>query len=199
MHTQSCGLFSQYRCSSRPRAETFKTPPPGSQATSPSHPSVLQAPHQQIGGGKTQSTRAPYEYAVDPASLLPPTGMAPASTETFGAGPLDDTLVSESNIGQFSPPPHSGTTQLSTGGADNMSSWLLCDGPQSESVTWENRPRMKSVAVAWDPSSSGDAAGYRVYLMTVSALVQYSFDAGPETQLTADLPLGERLYYRGCL
>jgi hypothetical protein len=56
-------------------------------------------------------------------------------------------------------------------------------------------PQTKSVSFTWDPSPSGNADGYRVYVTTVSALAQYAFDAGPETQLKADLPVGEKYLF----
>lgn len=64
-----------------------------------------------------------------------------------------------------------------------MPPWLSRDGPRTKSVTF-----------GWDPPSSGDAAGYRVYVTTVSDLVQYAFDAGPETQVTLDLPIGKEYF-----
>ena len=173
----------------------FQDPSSGSPGTTLSYPSGLHAPQQQIARGEDQLTSGPHGSAVDPASLPAPTDMASAATEPFGAGVRGDTRASESTIEQFAPPPHTGTTQLSTGRADNMSPSLSRDEPQPQLVTWENRPRSKSVTLAWDPSLSGNADGYRVYLTAMSTLVQYAVDAGPAIQLTADLPLGERYYF----
>ena len=58
-----------------------------------------------------------------------------------------------------------------------------------------NGPRTKSLTVSWDHSPSGTATGYKVYVTTVNAAVQYTFDAGPETQLKAYLPIGESYYF----
>lgn len=157
----------------------FQDPASGSQGTTLSQPSASQAPRQQIDGSESRLTPASAANAVDPASLPARTGTAPPPSETFGAGPRGDTLASESEAGQVSPPSLSETTQttqLSTGGGDN-------------------RPQTKSVTLAWDPSPSGDAAGYKVYITMVSTSVQYAFDAGPETQFQIDLPIGKSYYF----
>lgn len=73
-----------------------------------------------------------------------------------------------------------------------MPPWLSRDGPQPELIGSENRSHTKPVTFTWDPSPSGNATGYKLYVRTVSALVQYAFDVGPETRLTVDLPHGER-------
>ena len=56
-------------------------------------------------------------------------------------------------------------------------------------------PQQKSVTLGWNPSLSADATGYKVHIITVSGLVRYAFDAGPATQLTVDLPIGERYLF----
>lgn len=169
----------------------FQDPASGSQGTTLSHPSVSQAPQQQIDGSESQLTPPPPANAVDPASLPISTGTAPASTETFGAGPRSDTFAGEFPAEQFSPPPHSETTQLSAGGQDNLPPWLSRDGPQPESVTWENQPRTKSVTFGWDPSPSGNATGYKVYVTTVPDSTQYVYDVSSETQIKATLLIGK--------
>lgn len=142
----------------------FQDPASGLQATTLSQPSVSPpAPLQQIGGSESQLTLPPPAYAVIPASLPAPTGTAPASTNTFGTGPRSDTLVT--------PPPHSGTTQLST----------------NEENNW---PRTKSVNFGWDPSPSGNAKGYKVYVTAVPGSMQYVYDVSSETQLKVTLPIG---------
>lgn len=167
-------------------------PASGSQGTILSHPSLAQAPQQPIGGNDSQLTPPASGDAVDPASLPITTDTAPASTETTGTGPQRDTLANGSAAEQVTPPPLSGTTQLSTGGGDNMPPWLSRDGLQPEPVRSENRPPTRSVTFTWNPSSSGNANGYRVYVTAVSTLVQHAIDAGPEPRLTVDLPIGER-------
>ena len=153
---------------------------------------LSQAPQQQVDQSQNQLTPVPPVYALDSASLPTPTGTVPASSETFGTGSVGDTPPNESAPGQFSPPSHSGTTQLSTSGADNNPPWLSRNGPQPESVESESRPLTKSVTFGWEPSSSGNATGYKIYITTVSALGEHAFDAGPETQLKVDLPIGEK-------
>ena len=73
-----------------------------------------------------------------------------------------------------------------------MPPWLSRNGPQPELVGSENRFHTKPVTFTWDSSPSGTAAGYKLYVTTVSALVQYTFDVGSETWLTEDLPHGEK-------
>ena len=106
---------------------------------------------------------------------------------------MGDTPPNESAPGQFSPPPHSGTTQLPTSGGDNNPPWFSRNGPQPESVGSESRSLTKSVTFMWEPSSSEGPTGYKVYVTSFSALGQHDvFDAGPETQFTVDLPIGEK-------
>ena len=59
-----------------------------------------------------------------------------------------------------------------------------------------NGPRTKSLTVSWDPSPTGTAVGYRVYVRMMSPTpMHYIFDAGAETKLNADLPIGENYYF----
>jgi hypothetical protein len=186
--TASCGDFQ-----APASGLTGQTAPAsGSLRTDLSQGPPSQAPQQQVDQSQNQLTPVPPVYALDSASLPTPTGTAPASTESFGTGSVGDTPQNESAPGQFSPPPHSGTTQLSTSGADNTPPWLSRNGPQPESVESESRPLTKSVTFGWEPSSSGNATGYKIYITTVSALVQHAFDAGPETQFKVDLLVGEK-------
>jgi hypothetical protein len=169
------------------------SPASGLPRTDLSQPPPSQASQQQVDQSQSQLTPVPLVYALDSANLPTPAGTAPASTETFGTGSVGDTPPNESAPGQFSPPPHSETTQLSASGADYNPPWLSRNGPQPESVGSESRPLTKSVTFGWEPSSSGNATGYNIYITTVSALVQHDvFDAGPETQFTVDLPIGEK-------
>jgi hypothetical protein len=170
----------------------FQDPASDAQGKPLSYPSVSQADQQQIVGSESQLASGPPAYAVNTASLPAPTNTAPASTETFGAGSGGDTRANESAAGRFSPPPQSGTAQLSTGGGENVPPWLSSAGPQPEPGGSENGPRAKSVTLTWDPPASGNMAGYRVYVTTVSALAQYTFDAGLQTTITVALPIGER-------
>ena len=173
----------------------FQDPVSGSQGTALSSPSGSQAPQQRITGNESLLAPAPPGYAVDPARLPVPMDTAPASTETSGVGPLGNMLANESAAEQLSPPPHSVTTQLSNGVRDSMSQWFSPDGTQPVSVGSEVRPQTKSVTFEWDPSLSGNADGYRVYVMTMSASMQYTFEAGPKTQHTVELPLGKNYYF----
>lgn len=66
------------------------------------------------------------------------------------------------------------------------------NGSAAEPLRSENRPQTRTVTFIWSPSSSGNAAGYRAYITTLSNSVQQTFDAGSEPQLTVDLPIGER-------
>ena len=99
----------------------------------------------------------------------------------------------------MSPPQDSSLRHLIPGrlscrpvGEITLPPWLSRNGPQPESVESESRPLTKSVTFGWEPSSSGNATGYKIYVTTVSALVQHAFDAGPETQFKIDLPVGEK-------
>jgi len=49
----------------------------------------------------------------------------------------------------------------------------------------------KSVTLSWDPSTSGDAAGYRVHLATVPPSMRYVYDVGPVTELSVYIPIGK--------
>jgi len=170
----------------------FQDPASDAQGKPLSSPSVSQADQQRIVGSESQLASGPPAYAVNTASLPAPTNTATASAETFGAGSGGDTRANESAAGRFSPPSQSGTAQLSTGGGDNVPPWLSIAGPQPEPRGSENGPQTKSVTFTWDPPSSGNAAGYKIYVTTVSTLAQYTFDAGPQTRLTVALPIAER-------
>lgn len=186
--TASCGDFQA--SSSGLTGQT--APASGSLRTDLSQALPSQDPQQQVDLSQNQLTPVPPVYALDSASLPTPTGTAPASAETFGTGSVGETPPNESAPGQFSPPPHSETTQLPTSGTDNNPLWLSRNGSQPESVGSESSSLTKSVTFAWEPSASGNAAGYKIYVTTVSALVQHVFDAGSETQFKVDLLIGER-------
>lgn len=59
---------------------------------------------------------------------------------------------------------------------------------------WQTResPIIKSVTLSWDPSASGNADGYRVYVTGDSTVFPYYVDAGPATQLAMTLLAGHR-------
>ena len=170
----------------------FQDPPSWPQGLYLSHPSASQAPQDQMGGSESHLTPAYSGAAVGSASLPTSLGMAPGSTDTFAAGTRIDTIANESAGGQLSPPPYSGTTQVSTGGAENIPPWLSPEEPQPAAIGFENRPRTRPVTFTWDSSSSGNVAGFRVYVTTVCTLVQYAFDAGRETQFRVVLPIGQQ-------
>lgn len=73
------------------------------------------------------------------------------------------------------------TTQLPT---------EMPSGPPSQALTLE-KPETQPVTFEWNPSPSGDAAGYIVRVSTTSAQAHYTFHTGRETRLVADLPRGE--------
>lgn len=66
-------------------------------------------------------------------------------------------------------------------------------GPPSQALTGE-KPETQPVTFEWNPSPSGDAAGYKILVSTMSAKTRYTFETGPETRLTVDLPKGESYY-----
>ncbi|MCS6292085.1 MAG: fibronectin type III domain-containing protein [Nitrospira sp.] len=53
------------------------------------------------------------------------------------------------------------------------------------------KPETKSITFEWNPSPSGNAAGYIVRVSTASAQTNYTFNTGQETRLVVDLPRGE--------
>lgn len=66
-------------------------------------------------------------------------------------------------------------------------------GPPPQALAWE-KPETQPITFEWNPSPSGDAAGYKILVSTVSAKTQYAFETGPETRLTVNLPKGESYY-----
>lgn len=65
-----------------------------------------------------------------------------------------------------------------------------------ELVTSENRPRTKSVTFLWDPSSSGNATGYKVSITALADSTEpvygeHVYDVSSETQLIATLLTGK--------
>ncbi|MCS6286573.1 MAG: fibronectin type III domain-containing protein [Nitrospira sp.] len=48
------------------------------------------------------------------------------------------------------------------------------------------------MTLVWNPSVSGNAIGYQVYIRSDSTGELNNFDAGPETQLTMNLLAGHR-------
>lgn len=141
----------------------FQDPASGSQGRALAHSSVTQVSLQEMGGSDRHLTPEPSANAVETASLPAPSGEAPASTETTGAGPQRAALVSESAVGQFSSPPQSGASQLSTGGGDNMPPWLSRAGSQPEPVglrtdlrqgRWPSRGALPHPAMRLDTEST---------------------------------------------
>ncbi|NOS77019.1 MAG: fibronectin type III domain-containing protein [Nitrospira sp.] len=66
-------------------------------------------------------------------------------------------------------------------------------GPPPQTLALE-KPETQPVTFEWNPSPSGDAVGYKILISTMSATTQYTFQTGPETRLTVDLPKGESYY-----
>jgi hypothetical protein len=63
--------------------------------------------------------------------------------------------------------------------------------------TLENRPRAKSVTFLWEPSPSGNATGYKVYITAVDDSTEplygeHVYDVSSETQLVAILLTGKK-------
>lgn len=69
----------------------------------------------------------------------------------------------------------------STNGSGNAPSWQTNESPA-----------MRTVTLVWNPSVSGNAIGYQVYIRSDSTGELNNFDAGPETQLTMNLLAGHR-------
>lgn len=65
--------------------------------------------------------------------------------------------------------------------------------PSPQEVARE-KPQTRLVTFEWNPSSSGNADGYKIIITTLSPLTQYAFETGPETRLTVDLPMGESYF-----
>ncbi|MEQ1794202.1 MAG: fibronectin type III domain-containing protein [Nitrospira sp.] len=59
---------------------------------------------------------------------------------------------------------------------------------------WQTRESLilRRVTLAWDPSASGDADGYRVYVRSESTVSPYYLEAGSATQLSMSLFVGQR-------
>lgn len=78
-------------------------------------------------------------------------------------------------------PPSPETTQLPTetpSGAPPQA--LALEKPETQPITFE-----------WNPSTSGDAAGYTIRISNTAATTHYTFQTGRETRLTVELPRGE--------
>ncbi|MDP3092214.1 MAG: hypothetical protein Q8N04_16195 [Nitrospira sp.] len=110
--------------------------------------------------------------------------VTPVSQEQTGetAPPLADTSTFPAEPAPSLPPPEA--TQLPTD---------MPSGPPSPALAWE-KPEMQPITFEWNPSPSGDAVGYKILITTMSAKTQYTFETGPETRLTVDLPKGESYY-----
>jgi len=144
----------------------FQDPASGGQGSQLTQPALTDVMPQQTGGN-------------EPDSL-------PGSTSTTGTGGNtahnETTSVSPTEPAPSLPPP--GTTQLpNQAPANPMPQILAREKPETQPVTFE-----------WNPSPSGDAVGYKILISTMSATTQYTFQTGPETRLTVDLPKGESYY-----
>lgn len=54
---------------------------------------------------------------------------------------------------------------------------------------------LRRVTLAWDPSASGNSAGYRVSVRSDSTVAPYYYDAGLATELTVSLLAGTRYWF----
>lgn len=111
-------------------------------------------------------------------SVTPVSGQQTGDTATPGA----DAPAVPAEPAPSLPSPE--TTQLPTetpSGAPPQA--LALEKPETQPITFE-----------WNPSPSGDAVGYKILISTMSATTQYTFQTGPETRLTVDLPKGESYY-----
>jgi hypothetical protein len=53
------------------------------------------------------------------------------------------------------------------------------------------KPETQPITFEWNPSPSGDAAGYTIRISNAAATTHYTFQTGRETRLTVELPKGE--------
>ncbi|THJ19850.1 MAG: hypothetical protein CAF44_013860 [Nitrospira sp. CG24D] len=108
-------------------------------------------------------------------SVTPVSGQQTGETATPGADA--STFPAEPTPSLPSPE----TTQLPT---------EMPASPPAQSLTGE-KPETQLVTFEWNPSPSGNAAGYIVRVSTTSAQAHYTFHTGRETRLVADLPRGK--------
>ncbi len=63
-------------------------------------------------------------------------------------------------------------------------------GPPPQAQALE-KPETQPITFEWNPSPSGDAAGYTIRISNTAATAHYTFQTGQETRLTVELPKGE--------
>jgi Fibronectin type III domain len=137
--------------------------------------------------------QAPYltQPSLDPSSQQPAFSPAPAPADQDlpASGPLP--AQSRNTPGGNEPPSSLPASQPvppadppSPNGSGNAPPWQTSESPVIRRVT-----------LTWDPSSSGDPTGYRVYVRSDPTVEPSYFDAGPVTQLTMSLIVGNRYFF----
>lgn len=161
----------------------FQDPASGVQRSHLTHPALTQVTSPQTGGDGSYIAPPPAEYPGDQASRPLPADSLPPSTGAIETG--SNTTLNETTFLSPAEPtpslPAPGATQLPNQAPAN---------PMPQTLTWE-KPETKSITFEWNPSPSGDAAGYIVRVSTASAQTHYTFQTGQETRLVVDLPKGE--------
>lgn len=164
----------------------FQDPASGAQESHLTNPALTQVTSQQTGRDESYIAPPPAEYPRDQASRPLPVDSLPSSTETVGTGG-NTTLNETTAISPAEPAP-----SLPAPGATRLPNQAPAD-PMPQALAWE-KPETQPVTFEWNPSPSGDAVGYKILVTTMSAKTQYTFETGPETRLTVDLPKGESYY-----
>lgn len=161
----------------------FQDPASGVQGSHLTHPALTQITSQQPGGDGSYIAPPPAEYPGDQASRPLPVDPVPSSTGTIGTGG-NTTLNETTSIYPAGPTP-----SLPAPEATQLPSQAPAN-PMPQALAWE-KPETQPVTFEWNPSSSGDAAGYILRVSTASAQAHYTFKTGKETRLSVDLPRGE--------
>ncbi len=108
-------------------------------------------------------------------SVTPVSGQQTGDTATSGA----DASAVPAEPAPSLPSPE--TTQLPT---------ETPAGPPPQALALE-KPETQPITFEWNPSPSGDAAGYTIRISNAAATTHYTFQTGRETRLTVELPKGE--------
>ncbi|HEX7766288.1 MAG TPA: fibronectin type III domain-containing protein, partial [Nitrospira sp.] len=158
-------------------------PASGVQGSHLTHPALTQITSQQTGVDESYMAPPPAEYPGDQASRPLPVDSLPSSTGTIGT--VGNTTINETTgISPAEPAPSlpgPGATQFPNQAPTN---------PMPQPLAWE-KPETQPVTFEWNPSPSGNAAGYIIRVSTTSAQTNYTFKTGQETRLVVDLPRGE--------
>lgn len=134
-------------------------------------------------------TQLPYltRPSLDPASQEPASMPAPAAADVPASGPMQQqpSLGIDGQSGNR-PTTLPDSSSPASPAEQNGNAPALQTG--SDSI-------LRSVTLAWDPSASGNSAGYRVSLRSDSTVVPNYYDAGPATELTVSLLAGTRYWF----